>query len=299
MATGRVITALKRPAERRRAASQRDRQTAQTRARVRLMVSITAQDGAYRKGLLAAAGLLSPEEAEIIADLEGHGLQVPQLRDILHGGHVIIDNPDLYENWRFEKVSHLRISSHHRDIDKKRWPDIGMRGVLVREKLHGRTAQGTWLQLEKTPAAFGARKLPTVDDVRHLLDYITYRVTRSNVGPWGLSRWTERHPIYLSPDLAVPVQLSPPVAASLLTALRRIEAEGDITAVSKDLAQRFTPPRRADPASELGQALSGHGGRGLFGNSKVWVTKTSSPAVAAILRPPAPPVADLLRSHDE
>ena len=30
-----------------------------------------------------------------------------------------------------------------------------MHGPLVREKLHGRTANGTWVQLEKTPAAFG------------------------------------------------------------------------------------------------------------------------------------------------
>jgi hypothetical protein len=300
MPQGRVLTALKRPAQARQAAAQPSRQTAETRARTRLLIDITAQDGAYRDGLLNAARQLSPEEAVIISDLERHGLQVPQLRDILCGGHVIIDNPDLYQDWHFDRVSHLRISSHHRDIDKKLYPDYGMRGVLVREKLHGRTATGTWLQLEKTPAAFGARKLPTLDDVRHLVDYVTYRLTRSNVGPWGLSRWTERHPIYLSPDLAVPVQLPPPVAASLLTALRRIEAAADSTAVSKDLARWFTPPRRrADPASELGQALSGRGGRGLFGNSKVWVTKTSSPAVAAILRPPAPPVGDLFRSHGE
>ena len=110
-----LAAALKRPGERRRAAAQVTRQTTATRTRVRLMISITAQDGDYRKGLQAAAQQLSPEEALIVADLEQHGLQVPQLRDILHGGHVIIDNPDLYENWRFEKVSHLRISSHHRD----------------------------------------------------------------------------------------------------------------------------------------------------------------------------------------
>ena len=102
--------------------------------------------------VLAAARRLSPEEAVIIADLERHGLQVPQLRDVLCGGHVIVDDPELYQNWSFPRVSHQRLSSHHRDIDKTRYPDIGMRGLVVREKLHGRTAQGTWVQLEKTPA---------------------------------------------------------------------------------------------------------------------------------------------------
>jgi len=295
MDRGPIATAITRNGRRRRARArardETERQAAETRARVRLMIEITAQAGAYRKGLLAAAGQLSPEEAVIIADLERHGLQVPQLRDVLCGGHVIVDDPALYENWRFAAVSHERLSSHHRDIDKKLYPDIGMRGILVREKLHGRTQQGTWVQLEKTPAAFGKNKLPSVDDIRHLIDYVTYRLTRSNVGPWGLSRWTERRPIYLSPALAVPVQLSPPVAASLDTALRRIEEDDDVTAVSADLARRFPPPERTDPSRELGQALQGGGGRGLFGSSDVWVTETLSPAATAVLRsrPADPP----------
>jgi hypothetical protein len=247
------------------------------------MIELTARAGSYRKGLLAAADNLSPEEAAIVADLERHGLQVPQFRDLLCGGHVLVDDPELYEKWRFAKVSHPRLSSHHRDIDKSRYPDIGMRGPVVREKLHGRTAQGTWLQLEKTPAAFGQRKLPTLTDLRHLIDYVVYRVTRSNVGPWGLSRRTERRPLYLSPDLAVPTSLAPPVAESMAAALRRIEADDDVTAVSADLAGLFPPPERVDPANELGAALPGRAGRGLFGNSDVWVTETPAKIAAAIL----------------
>ena len=247
------------------------------------MIEITARAGAYRKGLLAAAGHLTPEEAAILSDLERNGLQVPQLHDVLCGGHVLVDNPQLYEDWRFSKVSHPRISSHHRNIDKTLYPDIGMRGQVVREKLHGRTAQGTWAQLEKTPAAFGKRKVPSLTDIRHLMDYLVYRVTRSNVGAWGLSRSTERRPMYLSPNLAVPTSLTPPVANSLTLALRRIEADDDATAVSQDLAARFPPPGRTDPASELGQALSGLAGRGLFGNSEVWVSETPSQSTAAIL----------------
>jgi hypothetical protein len=257
--------------------------TEEVRARVRLMIEITARAGEYRKGLVAAAKHLSPEEAAIISDLERYGLQVPQLQDVLRGGHVLVDDPDLYEDWRFDRVSHQRLSSHHPDIDKALYPDIGMRGRVVMEKLHGRTAQGTWVQLEKTPAAFGKRKLPSLTDLRHLMDYVVYRVTRSNVGPWGLSRLTERRPMYLSPVLAVPTSLAPPVAASLAAALRRIELDDDVTAASDDLAGRFPPPDRADPASELGQALSGRAGRGLFGSSEVWVTETPSRRAAAVL----------------
>jgi hypothetical protein len=163
-------------------------ETDRVRARVRLLVQLTSRSQTYRRGLSAAASRLTPEEAAIMADLEQHGMQVPQLHDVLCGGHVLVDDPDLYESWRFDKVSHQRLSSHHRDIDKSRYPDIGMRGAVVREKLHGRTEHGTWVQMEKTPAAFGERKMPSLNDLRHLVDYVMYRITRSNVGPWGLSR---------------------------------------------------------------------------------------------------------------
>jgi hypothetical protein len=277
----KVIKQAGRPGHR-AAGTPAEQRAERVRARVQLMIEITARAEAYRKGLIAAAKRLSPEEAEIITDLERHGLQVPQLHDVLCGGHVLVDDPQLYEKWGFAQVSHVRISSHHRDIDKSRYPDIGMRGQVVREKLHGRTAQGTWVQLEKTPAAFGKRKLPSLTDVLHLVDYVVYRVTRSNVGPWGLSRLTERRPMYLSPLLAVPTSLAPAVAGELAAALRRIEADDDASAVSRDLAARFPPPDREDPASELGQALAGRAGRGLFGNSEVWVTETPSRAAAAV-----------------
>jgi hypothetical protein len=260
-----------------------DDRTETVRERVRLLIELTSRTQAYRRGLSAAVQHLSPEEAAILADLERHGMQVPQLHDVLCGGHVLVDNPQLYEDWRFEKVSHLRISSHHHDIDKTRYPDIGMRGQVVREKLHGRTQRGTWVQLEKTPAAFGKRKLPSPTDLRHLVDYVVYRITRSNVGPWGLSRDTERRPMYLSPDVAVPQSLPDAVADSLTSALRRIESDEDVTAVSADLARLFPPPERDDPAAELGRALTDGPGRGLFGNSDVWVTETTSSTAAAVL----------------
>src|SRR5262249_57560224 len=144
--------------------------------------------------------------------------------------------------------------------------DRGMRGRVGREKVEGGTGRGTWVQLEKTPAAFGKSKLPSLDDIRHLMDYVIYRVTRSNVGPWGLSRRTERRPMYLSPDLAVPTPLAPAVADILAATLRRIEADDDQTAASADLAARFAPPQGVDPLVELGQAPHGRAGRGMFGN---------------------------------
>ena len=44
-----------------------------------------------------AVPCLSPEEAAVLADLESHGLNVLQLRDVLRGAHVFIDEPAQYE----------------------------------------------------------------------------------------------------------------------------------------------------------------------------------------------------------
>ena len=124
-----------------------EQQAERMRTRVRLLVQLTTRHGRYRRGLVQAATSLAPNEASLLADLEAHGLDVNQLRDVLYGGHVLVDDPDLYERWKFPKVTRQRLSSHHRTVDKQRYPDLGMHGPLVREKLHGRTANGTWMQL--------------------------------------------------------------------------------------------------------------------------------------------------------
>lgn len=268
-----------------------DADTLRVRDRVRLLIELTAQSGEYRKGLLPAVKRIGPEEAAIISDLEAHGMQVPQLRDVLCGGHVLIDNPELYEQWTYEGRSHNRLSSHHPYIDKKQYPDIGMRGPVVREKLHGRTAQGTWIQLERTPAAFGgSKKLPTMDDLRHLMDYVVYRVTRKNVGPWGLSGATEKRPLYLAPSVEMTSAVSATAAQDLTSRVHAIEDADDTTAASADLARHFPPPDRVDPTADIPTVVLGRAGRGLFGSSDVWVSEApASGVVADVMRAPAPP----------
>lgn len=274
-----------------RAATRRTKATEQQaelmRTRVRLLVQLTTRHGTYRRGLVQAAKSLTPEEAAVLADLEAHGLDVNQLRDVLWGGHVLVDNPDLYERWRFPKVTRQRLSSHHRTVDKQMYPDLGMHGPLVREKLHGRTATGTWVQLEKTPAAFGAgHRLPTWNDVEHLADYIVYRITKRNVGPWGLSSATERRPIYLSPQLSTTVPLPEGTTRLLTKTLFRLDSEDQTEAAGgtqSDLVPRFLGPMREDPLVELVPASRRGRGRGLFGNSQVWVTETAGATARRLL----------------
>jgi hypothetical protein len=256
--------------------------TERVRTRVRLMVKISARPGVYRGGLEKAAERLTPEEAAVLADLESHGLNVLQLRDVLRGAHVLVDEPTLYERWLFPKISRQRLSSHHPDVDKRRYPDIGMRGPLLREKLHGRTGRGTWVQLEKTPASFGQRKLPTWQDVVHLADYLMYRLTRSNIGPWGRSGATERRPMYLSPDLGARVPLPQAASGECTAVVSQLEEEDDVTSASPDIAQRFPPPDRDEDLREL-TFTGAVQGRGLFGGSDVWITKTAACSAKELL----------------
>jgi len=257
-------------------------ETERVRERVRRMVEITSRVGVYRAGLKLAARRLGPSEAAIVADLERNGLDVPQLREVLCGAHVLIDEPELYDRWRFPN-SRERLSSHHRNIDKHRYPDLGLKGPLVREKLHGRTETGTWLQLEKTPAAMGdGFRLPSLTDLRHLMDYFVYRFTRSNVGPWGRSKNVERRPMYLSPSLSATVPLPASAEAELTGALERIESDDDTTSASPDLARRFPPPERADTLRELVFVPRSRNARGLLGASNVLVTEAPSAAARAL-----------------
>jgi len=64
--------------------------------------------------------------------------------------------------------------------------------------------------------------------------------------------------LYLSPDLALPTSLAPPVAESLATALRRIEEDDDTTAgVPGSGAPAFTHRSGQIRTEELGLALPG------------------------------------------
>lgn len=241
------------------------------RRRVELLVDITSRVGEYRDGLKTAAERLTDHEAAIVEDLERHGLDVLQLREVLWGGHVLIDDPELYERWRFPK-SRERLSSHHKSVDKSQFPDLGLKGPLVREKLHGRTKTGTWLQFEKTPAAMGnGFRLPTWNDVLHLCDFVVYRITKSNVGPWGLSKQTERWPMYLSPAIATSIPVPPAALDELTAALERVEDADVATSASPDLARHVPPPDRSSTVAELVFDPGTRNGRGMFGAADIHV----------------------------
>jgi hypothetical protein len=244
--------------------------------RVQLLVS------KYRRGLAeAAAGVTGPESA-VLQDLQDRGLDASGLRVMLHGGHIVIDDPDLYDRWVFAG-SVQRLSSHHRDVDKKKYPDYGMTGPFVRQSLHGRTRQGTWIQWERTPADYKFGQRITWTDVVHIKDFVVYRITRKNVGPWGLSDATEKRPLYLSPRVGVSRALPAEVVAGFLVALdaaRRPERTP-----SDPVRGLFAPP----PLERFSEAVAEGGARrrGVLGGVPIARRRVPVPGLKAALTPPA------------
>ena len=270
-------------------------QTELVRTRVRLVIGITTRAGKYRRGLERAAAAITPQEAAIIADLAERGMDVDQLRDVLWGGHVLVDDPGLYERWTFPSRAGNAFPATTTTSTRRntRTSECAGRWCAKSCTAGPRRAPGC---SSKTPAAIGAKKLPSPQDVAHLMDYIVYRVTRRNVGPWGLSHRTERRPMYLNPDLTAQVPLHGPIAVALAATLRRLDADERAAAVS-DLAHVIPAPQRDDPVAELEiTAERGHG-RGLFGSSQVSVTETPvTPAGRMLVEPSVPPAWSLPES---
>lgn len=168
------------------------------RLRLSLLVRVAGNAGNFSPKLANAVAGASDEEVQIMSDLLANGLSIPELISVLKGAHVVVGDDALYERWIFPS-SHRRVSSHHRSVDKLATPDYGLDGPLVRESLHGKAPMGTWVQLERTSAQFRWGALPTLSDLIHLRDYLIYRFTGMNVGPWGLSTLVDTRPMVLRP----------------------------------------------------------------------------------------------------
>ena len=173
------------------------------RRRLTLLVKVAASAGDFSPQLAVAVERASDYEIRVMSDLVERGLSIPALVNVLQGAHVVVGDDELYEQWIFPS-SRRRLSSHHRNVDKKATPDYGLAGPLVRESLHGKAVMGTWVQLERSMATFQFGKLPTWSDVEHLRDYVIYRVTGKNVGPWGLSALVDTRPMVLRPPNSTP-----------------------------------------------------------------------------------------------
>ena len=120
---------------------------------------LAASGGQFSEKLSDAVGRATDAEIRIMSDLVDRGMTIPELVNLLQGAHVLVGDDTRYQAWIFP-TSRRRLSSHHRNVDKRATPDYGYDGPLVRESLHGKATIGTWVQFERTKATFRWGQFP-------------------------------------------------------------------------------------------------------------------------------------------
>lgn len=173
-------------------------------------------NGKLPDGFADALGSASLTELSMVDDLHAQGLDQKGIGELMAGGHVRMeDGGDLYKQWTgFLKDNpslSARSSSHYGGVDATQY---GFRGSLFKEGLFGLTADpgkktaaggdgGTWMQLEGSPtdvnvsdpSTFGNLLNPKSlgDTAAHMRDFVRYKASGQNQGPWGQSDHTEKN----------------------------------------------------------------------------------------------------------
>ena len=122
-------------------------------------------------------------------------LTINTLEEMLKGGHLkFVDDGSLYNELvaTFQECLYERTSSHESCTQQ-----YSFSGPVVKEVLFGVSYDedgnlNTWLQFEK----HNTRNIFNL--ILHLLDYIVHKFTGQNVGPYGLSDYTEDNPLVVS-----------------------------------------------------------------------------------------------------
>lgn len=289
-------------------AQHRDHSAEAERRRLSLLVRIAAAAGDFSPKLATAVDHATDAEVQVMSDLVDIGLSIPDLVHLLQGAHLMVGDHELYRKWIFPH-SRKRLSSHHRTVDKDTTPDYGLDGPLVRESLHGKAPFGTWVQLERTKATFQKGKMPSWHDVVHIKDYVIYRATGKNVGPWGLSAHVDTRPMFLRPPYTAPGEGAKEGLAGLAARRLSVSELGDEDAaawsdlLSPDVepvgpaGDLFLPPDPPEPDDLLPpEPFLDELGPGLFGSLAIVRRTATLPAVALpdlkatlnVSPPPAP-----------
>jgi hypothetical protein len=114
---------------------------------------------------------------------------------LLEGGQIHIPGKNLYDTLSSQdgKYSRDKLSSHQSNSKQ-----FSIRGEFIVECLIGTRSHNnqeyTWLQLERHKA-YGEGFFDTViNGLAHLYDWIIYKITGRNIGPYGTSNYVEHKP---------------------------------------------------------------------------------------------------------
>lgn len=136
--------------------------------------------------------LTVPSDREILGTLMVLLGGIARMSEMLKGAHVVVVNDDrrhLLAMMRNVSGSYSRWSSHQSIVTQVGVPIFqGRHSILTGINRHNRT----WFQFESD-----AWKRLDVKSAFHLMNFIYYKLIGHQVGPYGVSKYTETRPLLL------------------------------------------------------------------------------------------------------
>jgi hypothetical protein len=124
-------------------------------------------------------------------------------QEILKGAHVVFGDPELFNYLKNNAQTRDRISSHYKKtLIEQKGVDIPHHSEflvgLAKDK-NASAEKSFWMQMEsnKVDCSNGLIR-GAILLVMHMLDFLRYKWTGKNVGPCGLSEFTETKPIKIN-----------------------------------------------------------------------------------------------------
>lgn len=141
--------------------------------------------GANLTKVIDLANQANPDELKILADLMRIKAAQEFFGEVMRGAHVeLVDGHAAYHVWRTLRSAKSRASSHQSDGTQYQ-----VSGPFAKAILFGKRRDVTWLQLEGHPWS-GVK-----NRVAHIADFVRYKVTGKNQGPYGSSSYVEKSPL--------------------------------------------------------------------------------------------------------
>jgi len=152
-----------------------------------LFHGLPADVGINKQSLLSNLERATWDETHVLDDLFSiiDAAAPKTLSEIFRGAHVVIyDARENYLQWHNLKSASERPSSHY-SYDEQ----YEVAGPLCHTILFGTIGGHTWLQMENH--SYDASM------IKHGIDYVKYKKSGRNQGPYGSSAYTDKNPLWI------------------------------------------------------------------------------------------------------
>ena len=140
-----------------------------------------------------------------IESLEDRKKSLYLIAEMFKGAQIHIKGTEAYNTWTAKEYQPFLFSRQGSSSHESKQEQFAIRGKLFAENLLGtrirkdkNNQEYSWFQLERHPAGSADNKIlnKISNTLLHLLDYIVYKFTGENVGPYGTSKYKEKNPCY-------------------------------------------------------------------------------------------------------